>query len=120
VTSTASTGLLALPRSPRPSKGAPTFSPAVAAGTSQSVAPATAVDGRLVHTYESASPADVTQLLLACNTTPSPTAVAVPSGAQNSLREPVSENASVETWLPAAMARRTSSGPCCSITAAAQ
>ena len=64
--------------------------------------------------------ADVTQLLLASSSTSSPSAVAVPSGAQNWLREPDSENASVDRWSPAAMARRTSSGPCCSMTAVAQ
>ena len=40
---------------------------------------------------ESASPADVTQLLLAFNTTSSPSTVAVPKGAQKWLRDPVSE-----------------------------
>ena len=116
-TETAWTGLDALPRSPNPSNGAPTFNPLASAGTSQRVAPAAAVAGRLVHTYESASPAEVTQLLLASST---PSAVAVDRGAQNWLREPVSEKASVEKWVPAAMARRVSSGPCASIAAVAQ
>src|SRR6478735_9717112 len=96
VASVAVTGLLALPRNPRPSNAAVTDSPGLSLGTSHSVAPASAATGRLVQTYESASPADVTQLLLALRTTPSPSSAAVPSGAQNWLRDPVSEKASVD------------------------
>jgi hypothetical protein len=108
----ATIGLEALPRSPRPSNGAAIFSPAVSAGTSHSVAPAAAPEAEtvpwLVHTYEVASPAEVTQLFDASRTTSSPSSVAVDSGAQKWLREPDSENASVERCSPAAMARRTS------------
>ena len=116
----ATMGLEALPRSPRPSNGAATFSPAVSAGTSHSVAPSAPPVARLVHTYDVASPAEVTQLFDASRTTSSPSSVAVDSGAQKWLREPDSENASVERCSPAAMARRTSSGPCASMTAVAQ
>ena len=53
-------------------------------------------------------------LLLASSSTWSPSAVAVPTGAQKWLREPVSDQASVVRWRPAAISRRMSSGPCCS------
>jgi hypothetical protein len=49
---------------------------------------------------------------------PSPgTGAAVLTGAQKWLREPASEKARVVMWRPAAIASRTSRGPCASITA---
>ena len=92
----AATGLEALPRRPSPSNGPPPSGPAVSEGTSHSEAPASPSAGWLVQTYESASPAEVTQLLAASSTTSSPSMVAVPNGAQKWLREPVSEKASVD------------------------
>ena len=61
--------------------------------------------------------AEVTQLFWASSTTLSPSIRAVDSGAQKWLREPASENASVERWRPAAISRRTASEPNCSRTA---
>jgi len=79
-----------------------------------------ALTGRLDQTYRSASPADVTQLLRASSRTPLPLAAALLSGAQKWEREPTSENASVPSARPAAIARRLCSSPCASTTAAAQ
>ena len=104
----------------QPLMSATRFTPSASAGTSHSEAPASPPAGRLVHTYESASPAEVTQLLLASSTTSLPVTEAVPSGAQKWLRDPVSENASVDRCVPEAIARRISSEPCCSMTAVAQ
>src|SRR5258708_35084257 len=82
-TPSAAMGREALPRRPRPSKGPATRSPPVSAGTSHSVLAPSAATGRLDHTYESASPAAVTQLLLASSRTVVPLAAAVLSGAHN-------------------------------------
>src|SRR5215831_6633902 len=69
VTPAAVIGREALPRSPSPSKAPATSSPDVPAGTSHRVLAPSAATGRLDHTYESASPADVTQLLRASSAT---------------------------------------------------
>ena len=57
----------------------------------------------------------VIQLLRAVSRTLSPSSIAGPTGAQNWLRDPTSENASVDRCVPAAIALRTSSGPWASI-----
>ena len=75
-------------------------------GTNHSVEGASPASGLLVQTYESASPADVTQLFSASRTTESPLARAVPMVAQNWLRDPFSEKASVLRWEPPAIAVR--------------
>lgn len=73
--------------------------------------------GRDDHTYELASSADVTMLLKPSSTTWSPSRRAVPTGAQKWLRVPISDQASVVTCRPAAMAWRTSGAPYFSINA---
>src|SRR5881392_966266 len=83
VAPTAVIGLDALPRRPSPSNVALTFKPGAPLGTSHSVEGASPASGLLVQTYESASPADVTQLFSASRTTESPLARAVPMVAQN-------------------------------------
>ena len=62
----------------------------------------------------------VTQLFCASSTTTSPSARAVPTGAQKWLRLPTSENASVDRCSPAAMARRAGSVPWASTAAVAE
>ncbi len=119
VAASAVTGTESLPRSPRPSKGAPARSPSVSRGTSQSVLGASAASGRLDHTYAVAWLADVTQLLRAWRRTLPPSIFsALDTGAQNMLREPASEKASVDRWRPSATSRRTFSGASLSSTAA--
>src|SRR5205814_4802893 len=81
-------GLDALPRRPRPSNGALTVKPGAPLGTSHKVDGPSPSIGLLVHTYESASPAEVTQLFSASNTAESPSARAVPRVAQKWLRDP--------------------------------
>ena len=50
-------------------------------------------------------------VLLPSRIASSPSRRAVPTGAQKWLREPVSDQASVVRWRPAAMSRRTASLP---------
>src|SRR5688572_29834443 len=76
-------GLDALPRRPSPSNGALTFRQGAPLGCNHSVDGPSPASGLLVHTYESASPAEVTQLCSASSAIPSPFARAVPSVAQN-------------------------------------
>ena len=72
--------------------------------------------------YESASPAETSEPLVALRNTPSPSSfsVAVPDGVQKLPSVPASAKASVERCWPAPTARRMSSSPSCSITTAAQ
>src|SRR5262245_14503615 len=65
ITPSASTGDEQLPRNPSPSKGPPTLSPGVFAGTSQIVLAPSAASGLLDQTYGSASPAEVDERFLA-------------------------------------------------------
>src|SRR6266511_3953231 len=109
ITPSASTGEEQLPRSP-----------GVFAGTSQIVLAPSAASGLLDQTYESASPAEVDQLFFASRRTAPFTRVAELIGAQNWLRDPLSEKASVVTCSPRATASRASRGPKASITAAPQ
>ena len=67
----------------------------------------------------SASPAEVTQDFVAFKRTCPFSRAAVLVGAQNWLRDPVSENARVDTCFPAAMASRVARDPWASITAVA-
>jgi hypothetical protein len=114
-------GAESLPRRPRPSNAPSTRIPLVVRGTSHKVdISPSAATGRVDQTYVSAKCADVEKVFLPLIRTPSPSAVAVLCEAQNWLREPGSENASVVRCLPAAIALRTSSGPCASITAVAE
>src|SRR5215475_15139568 len=117
ITPSALTGDEQLPRNPSPSKGPPTLSPGVFAGTSQIVLAPSAASGLLDQTYESASPAEVDQLFFASRRTAPFTPVAELIGAQNWLRDPISEKARVVTFSPRATASRW---PNASITAAPQ
>src|SRR5215475_9861481 len=120
ITPSARTGDEQLPRNPNPSKGAPTLKPAAFAGTSQIVLAPPAAKGLLDQTYESACPAEVAQLFFASRRTAPFALTAVLIGAQNWLREPLSEKASVVTCSPRATASRASREPNASITAAPQ
>jgi hypothetical protein len=120
ITPSALTGDEQLPRNPSPSKGPPTLSPGVFAGTSQIVLAPSTASGLLDQMYESASPAEVDQLFFASRRTSPFTLVAELIGAQNWLRDPLSEKASVVTCSPRATASRASRGPKASITAAPQ
>ncbi|MCG3162734.1 MAG: hypothetical protein JMDDDDMK_04053 [Acidobacteria bacterium] len=97
-----------------------TLKPAAFAGTSQIELTPSAASGLLDQTYESACPAEVTQLFFASRRTPFFTLTAVLIGAQNWLREPLSEKASVVRCSPRAIASRVSRGPNASMTAAPQ
>src|SRR5262245_32842688 len=116
----ASTGDEQLPRKPSPSKAAPTLKPEVFAGTSQIVLAPSAASGLLDQTYESASPAEVDQLFFASRRTAPFTLTAALIGAENWLRDPLSEQASVVTCSPRATASRASRWPHAWITAAPQ
>src|SRR5262249_56234918 len=100
--------------------GARRFSAGVLGGKSQIVLAASTARGLLDQTYESASPAEVAQLFFASRRTWPFTLVAELIGAQNWLRDPLSEKASVVTCSPRATASRASRGPKVSITAAPQ
>ncbi len=90
------TGTESLPRSPMPSNAAPVRRPSVSRGTSQIVLGPSAATGRLDQTYAVAWFAEVTQLLRAWRRTLPPSIFsALDTGAQNMLREPASEKASV-------------------------
>jgi hypothetical protein len=89
-------------------------------GTSHSDEASAPAVGFVDHTMLSASLAEVTNVLRLAIRTPSPSATAVPSAAQNWLRDPGSLNASVVRCVPAAIALRVSTGPCASITAVAE
>src|SRR5262245_37471592 len=114
ITPSAITGDEQLPRNPSPSKGPPTLSPGVFAGTSQIVLAPSAASRLLDQTYESASPAEVDQLFFASRRTAPFTLVAQLTCAQNSLQHPLAEEASAVTCSPRATA------PNASITAAPQ
>ena len=95
------TGLEALPRRPSPSNGAPTFKP-VGVGGHQPQRRARrrrSSAGWSTRTSRPRRPRSPSSSI-ASSTTSSPSAVAVPSGAQNWLRDPVSENASVDRCRP--------------------
>src|SRR6266508_1924334 len=76
ITPSASTGEEQLPRNPSPSKGPPTLSPGVFAGTSQIVLAPSAASGLLDQTYESASRAEVDHLFFVSRRTAQFTRVA--------------------------------------------
>src|SRR6478752_6323113 len=73
-TPSAVTGDESLPLRPSPSKVPSTCKPGASAGTSHSVLNPSARMGRDDHTYQAAWEAEVTQLLRAVSTTPSPLA----------------------------------------------
>ena len=108
-----------LPRRPMPSKGLTSERPAHLLSTSHKVLAPGAATGLVDQTYESAWPAAVTMLLLPSITIASPSLRALPAGAQKWLRVPVSDQARVLRWRPAAISARTFSLPVFSSTVVA-